>query len=572
MAIFKHVSGTGQTYSGNFFILSVALLGKKDYNKKMSLVRSTEESCSPLALRRRMEEIMNKGLKKAAVLGLSTCLMLSSLAGCSGKKDAFDADAAAITVNGETVSAGLVKFMSHFTQANTESFYNMYFGENSLAQPVDENGTTLGDMIREGSVGQLTQMMLAEQKMDEYNISLTDEDKAQIRDAASAFMSANGEEVLERMGATQEIVERYLELCTIQNRMETAMKADVDTEVSDEEAAQRRIQYVLFTAQTEAETEEETESQESGSDETESVTDTEDTQTDTDSADDAGTEAETAALTEEDAPKTQSAEETEAETVPDETETETAVTDEADSEATEAETQEAAETEEETETETEDPAMVAAKEEAFAKASEMIEKVKAGEDFDAAAAAIDEELSSHEMTFGKDSTTVAESLRTATEGVADGTLIEVPVEAATGYYVVKVISQLDREATDEEKEDIIAEREEELVSDLYTEWEEAGEVTLNQELIDQIVFDFSLTPVAETEEETESGTEAVTAESGTEETTEAVTEAVTEKTTETETEVVTEKTTETETETEAETEAKTEKAAEEATETESEAK
>ncbi len=497
----------------------------------------------------RMEEMMKRALRKAAVLGLSTCLALTSLAGCS-KKDEFNAEAAAITVNGDVVPAGLVKFMSHYTQAYAEDMYNSYFGSGSFNMAMDESGATLGDMVVDSNVEGLKQMILAEQKMEEYGVSLTDEEKENIEAAAAAFIEANDEEVLEKMCATQETVARYLELLTIQTKVETAMEADVDTEVSDEEAAQRTVQYAYFAAETEAETEESTEDTTEASSEavteavaeaaaeTEAETETEtaaETETETAAETETETTAETAALTENETAKTQSADETETET--------------------EAVTEEAAETETETETETEDPAMAAAKEEAYAKAAEMIEMVKSGEDFEEAVKAVkeDEEATASELTFGEDNTSVAEGIVTATEGLADGTLVETPIEAESGYYVVQVISELDREATDARKLEIIEERKSELVSELYTEWEEASEITQDDEVIATIVFDFSLT--SQTEAATEAATEAVTEASGTEAVTETESETgATEAVTENETAAAETEAVETETETAAETE------------------
>ena len=49
------------------------------------------------------------------------------------------------------------------------------------------------------------------------------------------------------MNATQENVERLLTLYTVQSRMYNAIIADVDTNVSDEEAAQKTVKYVLFS-------------------------------------------------------------------------------------------------------------------------------------------------------------------------------------------------------------------------------------------------------------------------------------------------------------------------------------
>lgn len=497
---------------------------------------------------------MNNGLKKAAVIGLSACLAMTSLAGCS-KKETFDAEAAALTINDTEVSAGVVKFMTHYMQAATESFYNMYFGENSMNQAIDESGTTLGSMMKDQNIASLTQMILAEQHMEEYGVSLSDEEKAEITAAATAFIEANDEEVLEKMGATQADVERYLELVTIQNKMEPAMSADVDTEVSDEEAAQRKIQYTLFAAETEAETEESTE------DGTEEVTEaaaedvTEAAAAEAETA--AETEAETAVLEENETAKTQSADETETETAAAETEevTEAAETETEEAAEAAAEAETAAETEVETETETEDPAMAAAMEEAYAKAAEAIKLMQAGEDFEAAVQAVDPELSANEMTFDAEDTVVADALITATEGLEDGTLVETPVEGTTGYYVVKLVTQLDREATDAEKEEIVEQRKSDRISELYTEWEEAAEITQNDEVIAQIVFDFSLTVETETETATEATTEATT-EAGTEAGTEEVTEA---PGTEAETEEVTEAAG-----TEAGTEADTEAAATEA--------
>lgn len=58
-----------------------------------------------------------KGMKKTAVLGICAGLVLTSLAGCS-KKETFDREAAAITVNDQTVSAGVVNFGLRYNQAN----------------------------------------------------------------------------------------------------------------------------------------------------------------------------------------------------------------------------------------------------------------------------------------------------------------------------------------------------------------------------------------------------------------------------------------------------------------------
>ena len=528
---------------------------------------------------------MHNRLKKAVVFGLSACLMLGSLSGCSKKEAEFDPEATAVTVNGDEISAGLVKFATHYTQALTEDLYKNYMGvSDPMSQDIYGNGSTMGDMIKSQTVTTLENMVLAEQKMEEYGVELTDDEKSTISETAKKFLDDNGEEVLDKMGATQETVERYLTLRLIQNKMEPAMSADVDTEVSDDEAAQRKVQYAMFRAETEAESESETETgseaeSETGSEaatevieettlvETEGATEVSAAaENSTDAADakaeaatEKAAEAETAALTGETDTKTQSAAQTETESASeavtdaaaeaDGTEASTeAVTEAASTEAeTEAASGDAQETETETETETEDPAMVEAKAKALAKAEELIAKVKAGEDFETAANEVDPDAACSTMTFGSDSTSVVEGLITATEGLDDGTLVETPIETDSGYYVAQVVSKLDRDATDQKKEEIVDQRKSDRISELYTQWKDDGEISENEDVLAQITFDFSLSQeteasteaateavseAAESETGSEAATEAVESEAGTEVTTEAASEAATEAVTE----------------------------------------
>jgi hypothetical protein len=501
-----------------------------------------------------MEEIIMKGFRKAAVLSLSASLVLTSLAGCS-KKETFDAEAAAVTVNGDTISAGVINFAVRYDQSLYESLYMSFGLSDPFSQDLYGSGSTLGDDLKDMIVTDMKEALLAEQKMDEYEVSLTDEDQEKITAAATAFIEANDEEVLEHIGATQEIVERYLELTVIKNKMETAMGADVDTEVSDEEAAQRSVQYVLFTPETEEETEESTE--EENADETESETEeaseTEaESEAATEKSSETETEAETAVLTEKDADKTQSASETETEVVTE------AVTEAGSEEAAEASTDEdtteaaseAAETEEETETETEDPETAAAKERARVHAEEMISRVEAGEDFETVAEDMGKTASS--TTFGSDYSIT--ELVEATDGLEDGTLVLTPVETSSGYYVVYLVSQLDRDATDSEKESIVEERRSELVSSLYEEWEEDGEVSIDDEVLATITFEYHLTAPEETETEAAEteATETEAAESETAESEAGETEAAESEMAETDAESETVETEAAETESETE--------------------
>ncbi|HIV22632.1 MAG TPA: hypothetical protein IAC80_01700 [Candidatus Merdiplasma excrementigallinarum] len=519
---------------------------------------------------------MRVNWKKGLAMGLGVCMAASVLTGC-GKGKELDTAAAAAALDGEEISAGLVNFFLRYQQAEFESSYGAwlqsYYGTDIWNVDLSGTGTSYGETFKNDVINSLERLLLAEKHMGDYSVELTDEEKTAITQAAQKFMESNEEEVLEKMSATQENAERLLTLYTIQNKMETQMSADVDTEVSDEEAAQRTVSYVRFTAETESDTEEaeaETETEAGSESETEAAAEAETEAAETENETAPAEDATEASLTEAAADKTESADTEEA--------TEGAENETVSEEETEADSEASTEAETETETEELDPELAAAREEARAQAEAFLEEVKGGADFTEAAEAAAEEnenVGTSTFTFGEDDTYPDEAIIEATAGLEDGTLVEQVVQVNNGFYVLRVDDAFDEAATEEKKESIVAERKSEAVNALYEEWMEEAEFTVDEDVLDQMVFDMSLTleteaateAAAEAESQSEAGSEAA-AESQSEASTEAETEAATESVTE---ETVTEAETSAEEETETEAEEATESATEAETETETEA-
>lgn len=174
----------------------------------------------------------------------------STLTGCGVKEDSVVA-----TVDGDEISYALANFVIRYNQAQYEQFYTAYGayiglqpGTNVWEQSMDGK-STLGENLREGAMESLKDMYLLEDHMKEYDITITEEEKKAIEKAADAFLAENEPEVLEAMSANKETVSRMLELSTIYTKMQSAIYDTVDTEVSDEEAAQRGITTAFFSAQ-----------------------------------------------------------------------------------------------------------------------------------------------------------------------------------------------------------------------------------------------------------------------------------------------------------------------------------
>lgn len=172
--------------------------------------------------------------KRVLATILAGALCVSVLTGCGINKNAT-----AATMKDQTVSLGVANFFCRFEQASVEDYYKSMMGSSDDFWQQDLNGTTMESTMIDSALESLHEMYTLQANMSEYDVELTDEDKAAITEAATSFMEANSEESLEEMGADQDIVEEVLTLYTIRTKMQNAIYGEVDTNVTDEEANMR---------------------------------------------------------------------------------------------------------------------------------------------------------------------------------------------------------------------------------------------------------------------------------------------------------------------------------------------
>ena len=181
--------------------------------------------------------------KKFTALLLSGVMAASVLAGCGG----IDKDAVVATLDGQEIKLGVANFAARLQQARYDDFYTAYFGEDVWNSDPYGNGATMQDNLKDSVIGSIEDMYVLKNHMDDYGVALSEEDQTAIKTAAAEFMSVNTDDALEAMGATEDIVEEYLTLVTIQTRMREAIIVDADTNVSDEEANTSDYSYVVIS-------------------------------------------------------------------------------------------------------------------------------------------------------------------------------------------------------------------------------------------------------------------------------------------------------------------------------------
>lgn len=180
--------------------------------------------------------------KKLLLFVMTGMLAVSSLAGCGSIKDSD----IVLTGKSENITAKEANFYARYVQAQYETYYGSYLGDDMWSTEIEE-GKTYESNVKKSLLKQMKYMLVMKEHMADYDVELTEDEETAITDAAKEFVEANEEDSAKKVSGDQETVEKVLTLLTIQQKMEVAIEADVDTEVSDDEAAQKSMDYVLFS-------------------------------------------------------------------------------------------------------------------------------------------------------------------------------------------------------------------------------------------------------------------------------------------------------------------------------------
>ena len=185
--------------------------------------------------------------KKTAVVALAGVMAAGMLTGCGEK--ALDGTKTVATVDGTEIPLGMLSLSVREGQAQAEAMYKSFMGgsDYSIWGTEAEEGKTYGEQAVEQALEDIELMCILKEKAADYDVEITEDDEKTIADAAAAFMSANTEDTLKTLAVTEDQVKTYLELETYKSRMHDPIIADVDKNVSDEEAQQSSFNYVSIS-------------------------------------------------------------------------------------------------------------------------------------------------------------------------------------------------------------------------------------------------------------------------------------------------------------------------------------
>ncbi|MGC4018019.1 MAG: peptidyl-prolyl cis-trans isomerase [Muricomes sp.] len=350
---------------------------------------------------------MGQFRKRLVMMAAAGVFAVSSLMGCSSRS--IDSSAVVAQVGDEKIPLGVANFYARLQQAQTESYYmsllNMS-GDDMWTQDMGD-GKTYEETTKENILKSLEDLYLLKQNMGTYGVELTKEDEKAIDDAAALFVKDNSDKGKEAVSGEEQYVKTFLELITIQSKMDGPMKEGVNEEVSDDEAAQKSMEYVFLSY---------TKNTDDGS--TEQMSD--------------------------------------------------------DEKASLKET-----------------------------AQKIADRLNNGETVDAAATAEGQKMLT--ATFDSSSTSPSQDLVKAADALgAEGDVTGV-VETDNGLYVAKLISMMDREATDSKKVSIVNERKQTQYDSLLEQWRKDTEIKEHKDVWKQVSFADQGISIKQTTQETTGG-------------------------------------------------------------------
>lgn len=194
---------------------------------------------------------MIKNVKKVAALVLAAVVVMTCFVGCTPKyKHPVSSEDVVMLVGETKVKADIATFYLRYNQSLMESLYGTYIGENVWTQEVSE-GQTYEDSLKDSIIEELKELYIVTNHVADYKVALTDEEKAAIEEAANSFLSENKAEDLEKICGGKEVVVEYLTLQVLNTKMSEAMKNDINSEITTEEAKQKRARYYKVETVTE---------------------------------------------------------------------------------------------------------------------------------------------------------------------------------------------------------------------------------------------------------------------------------------------------------------------------------
>ena len=194
------------------------------------------------------ETVRNNNLKlmkkRLFALGLSLVLCTGTFTGCGDNtKVVFTTGLSGNQVfKIGSMTCTMPELMVYLT-----TFYNQYantYGEEMWHY--DFGGISLEEHVKDVVISKMAQIKTMNLMAEEYDISLSEEEEANVREAAGVYYGSLSESLKKEEKITKKTVEKVYREYAIANKVYTFITESADMEISDDEARSVTVQSIYF--------------------------------------------------------------------------------------------------------------------------------------------------------------------------------------------------------------------------------------------------------------------------------------------------------------------------------------
>ncbi|MGN1084816.1 MAG: SurA N-terminal domain-containing protein [Lachnospiraceae bacterium] len=203
--------------------------------------------------KKRMTDLLWRRGKRWAAGALFLCMLVTTAAGCKkgGKNQEPPTiggdmteymDDAVVTVDGVSVS---YREAMLYLQSTKQEYESAYGGE-IWQYMLNEDGTTLGEWVKNQTLEQIIYIKIVCAQAKKLGIELDSEEKKTVAERTEAYMSKAEYTALSLYGIARKDVEKVYTDNALAQKIYDSVTLNVDTDISNEEAAQKHLQSLML--------------------------------------------------------------------------------------------------------------------------------------------------------------------------------------------------------------------------------------------------------------------------------------------------------------------------------------
>lgn len=186
--------------------------------------------------------------KKISAIILSLCIIALQLSACGGRNadgvnvvltTGFDKDE--VFRIGAT-SCTLPEIMVYLT--NIQNQYEGIYG--TEIRTANLGDITLEDNVKDMALAQIAQIKTMNLMAQQYEVELSAEEEAQVKDVAKAYFNSLNETEIETMGVSGDTIENLYKEYALAVKVYQYIIKDINPEISDDEARTITVQHILL--------------------------------------------------------------------------------------------------------------------------------------------------------------------------------------------------------------------------------------------------------------------------------------------------------------------------------------